>query len=273
MQAVHIFESEQLTSIAKILADTEVGLTGTEIGRLLVETDIPDPTPEMTKWKRLFNAFAEFQNVRQFGNHVVVFINRAMNPVQYTSQPHVFADRRDRLNAVLAFSGLYLGEDGKVRWSERATNLDSALERAGRLHAALVSRRVHADVLEFCKAELLQENYFHAVFEAMKSIASKIRRLSGLKTDGAPLVTEAFSLGQDCTPVLAINPLQSETDRGEQRGFINLLVGLFGTIRNPVAHNPKIEWPMSEQDALDILTLASLVHRKLDRAFVRSRKM
>ena len=67
-------------------------------------------------------------------------------------------------------------------------------------------------------------------------------------------------------PMLRINDLKTETDRGEQRGFANLLVGLFGTIRNPLAHNPKVEWQMTEQDAIDLLTTASLVHRKLDNA-------
>jgi uncharacterized protein (TIGR02391 family) len=121
-------------------------------------------------------------------------------------------------------------------------------------------------VLRFCRAELLQKNYFHAVFEAMKSIAAKIRHLSGLTSDGASLVQETFGMAGGKKPVLAINSLQTETDLGEQRGFANLLVGLFGTIRNPTAHNPKIEWDMSEQDALDMLTTASLIHRKLDRA-------
>jgi uncharacterized protein (TIGR02391 family) len=267
MEHVPIFDAQHLTSIAKILADTDEGLTGTQIGYLLKDCKIPDVAPDQTKWKRLFNAFVEFQNCRQFGNHVVVFINKAMNPVQYTSSPTVFASRRDRLNTVLAFSGLCVREDGKVRWAQRATDLDDALRRASRLHAALVSRGVHADVLEFCRAELLQENYFHAVFEAMKSIAAKIRRISGLTTDGAELVTEAFALGKDCSPLLAINSLHTETDKGEQRGFVNLLIGLFGTIRNPAAHNPKVEWPMVEQDALDILTTASLIHRKLDRSY------
>ena len=49
-----------------------------------------------------------------------------------------------------------------------------------------------------------------------------------------------------------------------QKGFANLLIGLFGAVRNPLAHAPKTNWPMSEQDALDILTLVSLIHRKLD---------
>jgi uncharacterized protein (TIGR02391 family) len=260
------FDAQHLQSIAEILADTESGLTGSEIGYLLANCKLPDPDPEMTKWKRLFNAFVAYQNQRHFGNHVVVFINRAMNPVQYTARPHVFASRRDQLNTVLAFSGMHLGDDGKIRRSRRSSQLDDALERASRLHAALVSRQVHPDVLTFCKAELLQENYFHAVFEAVKSIAAKVRELSGLTSDGAELVTEAFALGRDCSPVLAINPLKTDTDQGEQRGFANLLIGLFGTIRNPLAHNPKLEWPISEQDALDILTMASLIHRKLDSA-------
>lgn len=265
MQKVQQFNAQDLTSICKILADTADGLTGSQIGYLLQDCCIPDVTPEQTKWKRLFSAFVEFQNHRQFGNHVVVFINKAMSPVQYTSNPLTFTERRDKLNAVLSFSGLFVGEDGKVRWARKAQNLGEALARASRLRAALVQRQVHEDVIAFCRTELLQENYFHAVFEAMKSIGNKIRLLSGLDGDGTALVDNAFGIKDGTSPVLAINALASETQRGEQRGFVNLLKGLFGTIRNPLAHDPKIEWDMSEQDALDILTTLSLIHRKLDK--------
>src|SRR3989338_734102 len=112
METVPPFNPQELTSICKILADTSEGLTGTQIGYLLQDCHIPDVSQEMTKWKRLFNAFIEFQNERQFCNHVVVFINRAMSPVQYTGNPVVFAERRDKLNVVLAFSSMYLGDDG-----------------------------------------------------------------------------------------------------------------------------------------------------------------
>lgn len=267
MAKIATFDSEHLSSIAKILGDTSSGLTNNEIENLLRQCTIPDPTPDMTKWKRLYNALAEFQNARQMGNHVIVFINRAMNPVQYTSNPHLFAQRRDELNTVLSFSGYSIGEDGKVRWATKVSNLDEALQRASKLHSALCSRRVHDDVLKYCKAELLQENYFHAVFEATKSIACKIRAMTGLTSDGAELAQVTFALSKDGSPpLLAINSLKTETDKGEQRGFSNLLVGFFGTVRNPLAHNAKAEWSMSEQDALDILTLASLIHRKLDLA-------
>lgn len=266
MTRIPPFDIAQMTAIAKVLGDTSTGLSGSEIDRLLVDSKIPNVDPDATKWKRILNAFISMQNDRQFGNHVVMFVKAAMNPARYTTSPALFSERRDKLNAVLAFAGIQIGEDGQPRRSTPAASLDVALARAGRLHAALISRGVHPDVLGFCKAELLQENYFHAVFEAMKSIAAKIRASSGLVSDGAELVTQAFALGKPPNPILAINALRTESELGEQRGFVNLLVGLFGTIRNPAAHNPKIEWPMPEQDALDILTTASLIHRKLDNA-------
>jgi len=264
-QRIPSFSSERLEAISKVLADTTEGLTGSEIDHLLRNCNIPNPTPDLTKWKRLHNAFVEFQNEHQVGNHVVVFIKRAMDPARYVSEPNVFRSRRDRLNSVLAFCGFALGEDGRLRTTCAATTIDQALERANRLHAALIQRSVHADVLRFCKAELLDENYFHAVFEAMKSITSKIRSLAGLTGDGCDLVHDAF--GQKYgKPILAINAFKTETHLGEQNGFMNLLKGLYGTIRNPLAHDPKVEWDMTEQDALDILTMISLVHRKLDQA-------
>jgi uncharacterized protein (TIGR02391 family) len=260
------FSAQQLEAISRILGDTDTGLNGTEIGYLLRDSRIPDCSPEMTKWKRLLNAFVTIQNEQQVGNHILVFIKRAMDPARYVENPSVFHNRRNRLNTVLSLCGMALGEDGQIRKADATRTIDQALERVNRMHAALVQRAVHHDVLRFCNAEILQLNYFHAVFEAMKSITSKIRGLSGLTGDGADLLHAAFGM-RDGPPLLAINNLDTESLQGEQRGFMNLLKGLYGTIRNPLAHNSKIEWDMSEQDALDILTTISLVHRKLDLAY------
>lgn len=263
MIRVPLFSSQHLEAACRVLADTERGLSGTQIERLLQEIEIADPSPGMTKWKRLFNALAGAQNQHQVGNHLIMFINRAMNPVNYARDAAAFAWRRDELNVVLAFSGFYVREDGKVGHADKATTLDAARARAGRLKAALESRTVHTEVLNYCRAELLDENYFHAVFEATKGVAERIRQLSGLSGDGADLVNRAFS-GQQ--PVLALGPLSTESEKSEQKGFAHLLIGLFGAVRNPLAHAPRTNWPMSEQDALDILTMISLIHRKLDLA-------
>jgi len=45
-----------------VLADTERGLSGTQVKRLLQEIEIADTPPGMTKWKRLFDALASAQN-------------------------------------------------------------------------------------------------------------------------------------------------------------------------------------------------------------------
>jgi uncharacterized protein (TIGR02391 family) len=161
----------------------------------------------------------------------------------------------------LAFPGYYVRDDGKVVSSSKATTLADARARAGRMKAALESRNVHSEVLRYCRAELIQENYFDAVLEATKGVAERIRQLSGLNSDGGELAQEAFSVKK---PILAINALVTETEKSEQSGFSNLLVGVFGAIRNPLAHAPKITWPMTEQDALDFFTVISLLHRKLD---------
>nr|WP_246804440.1 TIGR02391 family protein [Mesorhizobium mediterraneum] len=47
--------------------------------------------------------------------------------------------------------------------------------------------------MRFCRQELLQDNYFHAVLEAVKSIAAKVRSRTGLDDEGAGLVDRAFS--------------------------------------------------------------------------------
>ena len=109
----------------------------------------------------------------------------------------------------------------------------------------------------------MENNYFHAVFEAVKSVADKIRRLSGETNDGSPLVDAVFSINN---PILIINDLITETEKSEQKGFANLLKGFFGMFRNTLAHEPKIKWEIKEFDALDVMTLASLFHRRLDNA-------
>jgi len=66
--------------------------------------------------------------------------------------------------------------------------------------------------------------------------------------------------------MLAINPLKTESEKGEQKGFANLLRGTFGMFRNTTAHEARINWPMTKDDAEDLLSLVSLIRRRLDAA-------
>lgn len=263
MDRIPPFSAAQTEAICRVLADTQRGLTGPEIGYILADMQVADPDSSNTKWKRLFNAVAALQNKHQVGNHLIMFINRAMDPVRYTSRAEHFEERRESLNLVLAFSGYRVREDGKVVRSSRESTLAGARARAGRLKSILEDRQTHPEVFRYCRAELLEENYFHAVLEAVKGLAQRLRDLSGRMDDGADLVNGALSTK---APVLAINSLKTDTEISEQKGIINLMIGLFGAVRNPAAHAPKVMWPMSEQDALDTFGLISYLHRKLDGA-------
>ena len=257
------FSQEQLEAIAQALGDTRDGLTGSEIEYLLRSCLIQDTDPTMTKWKRLFNAFVMHQNKTQNCQEILNLIDLAMKPGRYVRNPQRYEPLRQKLNYALSFSGFAVDEAGERISIDRARTLSDAERRARALRANLKSREVHPDVLKFCDAELLVEDYFHAVLEATKSIADKLRSRTGLTDDGATLVDRALS---GDPPMLAINALQTESEKSEQRGFLNLIKGVFGMFRNPPAHQARIQWVMDQADAEDLLSLASLIHRRLDAA-------
>lgn len=269
------FDEPHLEQICNILGDTTSGLTGTEIAKYLRSLGIADPKPEdsrigMTKRIRLFEALREQQSRDRCANKVCEFIEFSMNPVRHVSDGSYFEIKRNELNKVLAFLGLSLSDEGKLEEMSRAKTISAASAAASRLRSRLQDRGVHGDVLTFCREELLKDNYFHAVLEAAKSVAQKLRDKSGCISDGSELVDEALGIGKKAIPLVAFNTLQSESELSEHRGLANLIKGFFGVFRNPTAHAPKIHWNVSEDDALDMLTLASLLHRRLDTAVTTS---
>jgi uncharacterized protein (TIGR02391 family) len=257
------FTQDQLQAIADALADTSEGLTGAEIGFLLQTCKIADTDPTMTKRHRLYNAFAHEQNQSKERARILAFIRKSMKPTRFARDPERFESMRANLNRALAFAGMSVDAAGKLESATKAGTLGEAERRAKELRADLLSRGVHADVLLFCKEELLHDNYFHAVLEAVKSVADKVRKRTGLLDDGAVLVDRVFS---GTPPMLAINGLRTKSEQDEQKGFANLLKGTFGMFRNPAAHEAKINWTMSKDDAEDLLSLVSLIHRRIDAA-------
>lgn len=259
-----LLNAAELKAIADALADTSEGLTGDEIRYILSECGMTDVSPDLTKRKRLFNALVESQNSRQDKTRILGFIRKAMKPARFTRQPERYEPLRANVNRSLAFVGMHVESDGTLKASDAARTLPEAERRARELRDDLAVRNVHPDVLRFCRAELVVDNYFHAVLEAVKSIADKIRSKTGLSDDGSVLVDRAFG---GAAPLLAINALATESQKSEQKGFANLLRGTFGMFRNPTAHEARIHWPMTKDDAEDLLSLVSLIHRRLDATF------
>jgi uncharacterized protein (TIGR02391 family) len=241
-----------------------------ELDSLFRDAGLQEPTPAdgMPKWMRIKYAIAHGQNQTQTGNLAMKFIQTILAPRRFVHDPNKFEEHRARVNHALAFRGWQLRSDGKFEKIEAAATIEEAQARADRLRAELVRRKVHPDVLQFCKAELVQHNYFHAALEATKSVSDKLRKLTGLTGNAGSLATQALMPGKSGVPKVAFNSLLTDTDLSEQKGLANLFVGMFGTFRNTTAHGPKISWPISEDDALDLLTMVSFLHRRLDVARV-----
>ena len=257
MTSVPCFSEGQVEALAKVLG--ECG-SGSDISRVLEDRGLDDNSGESTKWRRLYWIFLDCQKKHGCANHVVDFIRAFLTPARFVGRNDEFEAHRQKLNKILSFAGLEYGADGQFRLVTVARTLDEAERRVHTIQAKFQGRRIHPEVLKYCRTELMHDNYFHAVFEAAKGLAQRLRDMSGVQADGGVLVDKVFSVEH---PVLAINTLQTETERSEHKGFAMLLKGCFAAVRNPLAHEPKILWE-GEEDAADYFSLISLLHRKLD---------
>lgn len=254
-------QASSIEGISKILGDTGSGLSSSVISQYLIEMRIEDVDPAITKWRKLYHALINNQNITQCSNGILNFIKHAMTPTRYVNDIRLFEYRRDELNKVLAFEGYQITEKGGLVKTENAMTIPEARAKANNLKTKLELRDAHNIIFLYCKEELLTENYFHSVLEATKSVFDRIREISGIREDGGKLIDS--TLGGE-TPMLIINNFMTESEKSEHKGFSNLLKGLYGMFRNPTAHEVKIKWEINEDDALDIMSLVSYCHKRLD---------
>lgn len=258
-------------AVCHVLASTDwPGLTNSEIDRLLHGQGIA--LLEDLGWNkrdRLLMQLMGKQEADRAANCVIRFINDAMAPARHVQDRARFDALRDALSEVLSFVGLKVNDEGRVAKAPAATTLDEVARLAGRLQNELKRRGVHQQVIHYCEEEILRKSIFHAVFEATKGVAERLRDLSGSTLDGADLVDHCFST-RVSPPVIRINDFRTETQVSEHKGFATMLKGVFGTFRNPPAHAARAAggWTIAEPDALDLFSLLSYLHRKLDAAIV-----
>jgi uncharacterized protein (TIGR02391 family) len=257
------FSAAAIEAVCRELGELVIG---SQIAGLLTPLRYKEPpgAASGTKWKRLYNAVVAKQNKQSDGRPLIRLIAEIMQPIRFEDSTS-FEAGRAAVNRKLLLYEYEVRSDGKVGRAKRAETVADAEQRTDALGTELRQRGVHPQVLAFCREELLKENYFHAVLEATKSVADRVRELSGLQGDGAALIDEATSL-KSGRPLLAFNALETAWERSEHSGLAMLAKGLLATARNPTAHAPKVKWAVELPEALDVLTIASMLHRRLDAA-------
>lgn len=124
-------------------------------------------------------------------------------------------------------------------------------------------RQFHPVVVQHARQLFLQGNYFHAVFEAAKAYNAEVKKKAKSTKDGQALMLDVLSVDKG---VLKITACVTESDRHVQDGVRFLSAGLMQGIRNPTAHEPAQEWPISREDCLDILSFIAFLCRQIDKA-------
>lgn len=262
-----------IRGVAEVLGETSGGLTKTEITRLLAELGIPDPNRDdpngmfyvsINKRDRLEQAL--LAQCKRDGQAICVlkFVKKALDPARYGNRPDQFEYLRTEVNVSLAFEGLVVTDDGRIKHKKKAATLSDARETALDFKRKLRDRGTHQRLLDACVEEIDDNNYFHATLEAAKSLTTEIVRRSGVEKDGHELVDAVFEKGKRDYPIMVLNRLETETERARQRGLATGLKSIFSSYRNPIAHEPRSLGNVSEQDALDAFGWMSHLHRRLD---------
>ena len=100
-----VFPPNELQALCDVLGETDAGLTGSEIERLLASCQIGDPAATKTKRHRLFEALKARQDHDRGSNAELHFVQETMAPVRYRGDTDIFDSRRQDVNEVLAFAG------------------------------------------------------------------------------------------------------------------------------------------------------------------------
>ena len=266
MAKINSFKDSTLEMLANAIADIDPGITGAVIHRMLLQSQIEDISYNeqfLAKRKKLLNAFADYQNKNQCANNIILFIQNVLSPQRYVDNTDIFNKVKNEVNKQLAFEGLNIDDSNQIVSVEKASKISDVQIKVDGLKNKLIEQGAHQLVFSYCNAELLANNYFHSVLESSKGLVKRIQDIAGVTYDGQNLMEKVF---KDENPILIINNFQSKSEKDEHRGFRNLLIGIVAMFRNPASHELKVEWDMSEQDALDILAMISYCHRRLDNA-------
>ena len=114
--------------------------------------------------------------------------------------------------------------------------------------------------LRSASRSLFRDGYYAlAVEEAYKVVNNSVKARCTGSRDGADLMTFAFS---PTNPRLKVNELQTDSQRDQQKGYMQILAGCMTGIRNPRAHEH--EYLDEPHVGLELLVLANHLLRIID---------
>lgn len=168
----------------------------------------------------------------------------------------------ERDNQLLQFISIITTEEHQDSINNILKSAGASSTSVSPLAEDFTSRNYHEQIHKHCRQLFMQENYFHAVFEAAKVYNKLVQDKSKSEKDGQSLMLDVLSVNG----VLKLNKGVTKTEKNVQEGVKYLSAGLMQAMRNPTAHEPALDWPISREDCLDMLSFLSYLFRQLDSA-------
>lgn len=259
MATIEIFKISSLIAISKIFGELT---TGYQLTKQFEQINFPtvDDLEGFTKWRRIEKQFAFYQQKTGCANHIVAFIELFLMPVNYIGRLDEFNKLRSEINTILAFDGMTINEAGKCIATPKVHTLRQAMINTQLFKDKLEHLKIHQKIINFCRPDIVNEDYFNIILESSKCLYDELRNLSGLSTDGNTLVSEIFN---DRNPILVFSAMSTQSEMDEFIGFRQLLFSIGNMFRNPRSHTPKIYSFDSEEDCLQILHIVTFALSKL----------
>ncbi|MGI6296935.1 MAG: TIGR02391 family protein [Armatimonadota bacterium] len=116
------------------------------------------------------------------------------------------------------------------------------------------------ELVECCRQLFIDGYYAHAVLEAFKCLNNFIKDKTKSDGDGSLLMQSVFDEKKPKLKINGLSNLSKQSQQAEQRGYMQIFAGCMAGIRNPRAHEHKLEDPPDV--ALEMTALANHLMRK-----------
>lgn len=128
----------------------------------------------------------------------------------------------------------------------------------------------HPEVVKHSKTAFRSKLSSSAVQRAFQGFHNRVKKITKAPDhlDGESMLGWAFN---PKSPQLQLNDLSTTTKRNEQEGLQRLAQGSYQGFRNPASHD--IDWgPTEDHEVLELLSVASFLHRCVDRCLHNASK-
>ena len=202
----------------------------------------------------LYSELFELQN-KSGKNIILKLIENMCDPQEHMNKPDKHKKIVQRFNKCLKLSSIKIDKQNKLVSISKTSSktVNSNLFKA---------RCFHPKVVRHAKQQFTDGHYFDAVDECCKAFEKHVAEKSKTTKRGCKLMSEFLNNNSGS---LKLNSGETQTEQDSQEGLMYLCMGLVSGIRNPVEHEPQLDYSIRKQDALDVLSFISYLYRQIDK--------